>query len=340
MLSFNEIYLTKQQILERISEREIYEYYLGEKVTTDKLVKCCFHKDSNASMGFHTKHNQELKYKCFSCGSNGSVFDFVASLHNCSYHKALKIIQDTFKLSRNGNVDSKYSINNSNNNYNIRDERSLKTLILPTYRPFNIIDYNYWTRYHIPLSLLAKYKIKACSHVYIVTKSGEYKLFAKHRDDNPIYSYKIVGNINSSHYDDQFKIYRPYSDKKGKWVSNTDQFGIQGLEQLPKKGELLIITSSMKDVLVLNLMGYNAIALGGEGNTIPEKILDYLWACFDNIVVFYDNDKAGLKYGKNFSEQIGAGNIYIPVEYETKDISDYVEKYTFIKGIELMKELL
>ena len=333
MIDFDEVYLTSQQILDRISEQAIYEYYLNQSIKDNKLIKCCFHKDSNPSLGFYKTSSNSLNYKCFGCGAQGNVFKFVSDLnHGISFGKTLNIIQKDFRLSKNYALD-KQQCNTFDSSTFIEETFSEenKTQIIPTYRNFNKIDYEYWNQYYIPLELLAKYNVRACTRVYIVKRSGEYLLFAEHSDKNPIYSYQI---------DDSFKIYRPYSDKKGKWASNTDNYSIQGLAQLPDKGELLIITSSLKDVMVLNVMGYNAIALGGEGNNIPEKILDYLWACFDNIVVFYDNDNAGLQYGMRFSEQIGAGNIYIPTQYGRKDISDLVEKYDLETGTKLMKQLL
>lgn len=332
-INFDEIYLTSEQILERVSQKELYEHYSGEKIIEGKLVKCCFHKDSTPSMGFVTL-GTNIIYNCFGCGAKGNIFNFVQRLYNCNYGKAHNIIQKDFKLSKNYGSSYMAPTNGDNiciNGYQ-QDIRREKTEIIPTYRNWNKIDFDYWNKYEIPLELLDRYNIRPCKRVYVVTRTGEYILFAEHTKNNPIYCYHIAGSM---------KIYRPLNPtKKGKWASNCDSFDIQGLEQLPSKGELLIITSSMKDVLVLNLMGYNAIALGGEGNKIPESILDFLWACFDNIVVFYDNDKAGLEYGITLSEEIGAGNIHIPVEIKDKDISDYVDTTSLKEGSKLMKKLL
>jgi 5S rRNA maturation endonuclease (ribonuclease M5) len=123
-------------------------------------------------------------------------------------------------------------------------------------------------------------------------------------------------------------------------LSTTKKTDIQGMKQLPKKGKLLIITSSMKDLLVLKLFSYNAIALGGEGNDIPDKILDYLYACFDEIIIFYDNDKPGLMYGEIMAKRLGTRFIYIPVEFKEKDISDFREVHGEDKTRDLLKKLI
>lgn len=309
------------KVLERISDQSIYEYYLNHPIKSGELYRCCFHDDRDPSLGFKRMSSGTLIYNCFGCGAKGNVFNFVSNLKNISFKEAVKDVVD--------NLDNK--------NYKIVSTPdkiyydTSKTIIRPIKRSFNLIDYNYWKRYYIPLTSLIKYDITASKAVYITQKSGA-TILINETSTNPIYTYQI---------DDTFKIYRPLNNgKKGKWFSNTTSFNIQGLKQLPEKGELLIITSSLKDVMVLDLMGYNAIALGGEGNGIPDKILDYLWDCFDNILIFYDNDEAGMKYADKLSNEIGTGYFHIPIEYSTKDISDFVEEYDFESGKNLISELI
>src|SRR5690606_12979161 len=140
------------------------------------------------------------------------------------------------------------------------------TIITPTYRHFDKFDYDYWTgRYKIPLTLANFFDVRADSKVHMVKKSGDERTCYEIAGYNPMYSYQI---------DDKFKIYRPFSpDKKYKWLSNTRIDNIQGMKQLPERGELLIITSSLKDCMVLRVLGYYAIAPMGEGMIIPEHIM-------------------------------------------------------------------
>lgn len=335
-IDFDREPLTINTILNKVSEQEIYERYLGTSISMNKLYQCCFHKDSTPSLGFYKSKSNNLMFKCFGCGKQGSVFNFVKDLYNIDFRNALNLISKDFRIyDNNDRCSSNTSISSIASMDRVLLDESLlsRTKIIPTYQPFSIIDYNYWNQYHIPLDLLLEYDIRACKLVYIINKLGEYKYWGNYSKTNPVYSFKI---------DDVYKIYKPLNPTKvGKWTSNFGNWHIQGLKQLPAKGELLIITSSMKDVLVLKILGYNAIAPHGEGVNIPDKIVDYLYACFDNMVIFYDNDSAGLEYGNRMSDMIGAGNIHIPIEYDdTKDISDYVKKYGLEAGDELMKELL
>src|SRR5690606_1550824 len=157
--------------------------------------------------------------------------------------------------------------------------------------------------YYIPLHMLYDYDVRATSVVYYTNKLGEYKQYCSHHYKNPIYTYIFD--------EESFKMYRPNNpDKIGKWFTNATNYHLQGMKQLSEHRELLIITSSLKDVMVLKVLGYEAVAPQGEGMNIPDSIMNYLWATSDNIVVFYDNDKAGLKAGLELSESIGAGNMY------------------------------
>ena len=54
------------------------------------------------------------------------------------------------------------------------------------------------------------------------------------------------------------KIYQPYSNFK--WLSNTSASDLQGLSQLPDRGDTLVITKSLKDVMCLDIWDIPAIA--------------------------------------------------------------------------------
>lgn len=318
--------LTGDEILEKVSEEDIYNFYLGTTIKPSKLHKCCFHNDKSPSLGFY-KSKKYLSFNCFGCKEQGNVFNFVSKLYNVNYFEALKIIINDFRLKENKISTQKNIPKVSNSLF----EENKRAEIYPTFRSFSKIDYNVWNRYYLPLDLIYSYDVRACKTVYYRNKLGEYSLYCVNTNQNPVYCY-----IQDNHY----KIYRPLSqDKNGKWLSNMDNWDIQGMKQLPESGDLLIITSSLKDVMVLKILGYYAIAPHGEGMHIPEKIMDYLFATWKRIIIFYDNDKAGIKEAMSLSKQYNIEYIYIPIKYKTKDISDFIELNNIDKSKKLMKKL-
>jgi putative N-acetylmannosamine-6-phosphate epimerase len=104
---------------------------------------------------------------------------------------------------------------------------------------------------------------------------------------------------------------------------------VQGYKQLPNKGERVIITSSLKDVICLHAAGYNAIAMQSEMQVPEQKLVDELKSRFKQIDVLYDNDFAkvnnpGQTMAKKICDLYGFNNICIPTSFESKDPSDLV----------------
>ncbi len=151
-----------------------------------------------------------------------------------------------------------------------------------------------------------------------------------------MYAYKIF---------DKFKIYRPYSEyRKDKWRTNCSAIDIQGYEQLPKNGDLLIITKSLKDVMVLYELGYNAVALQSENDKLNHKIYKDLSERFKRIVILFDNDEPGKDSAIKLADEYNLEYIFIDSSiyslYNVKDISDYICVFGKNKTIELIKSLL
>lgn len=98
--------------------------------------------------------------------------------------------------------------------------------------------------------------------------------------------------------------------------------------------------------MLLREMGYFAIAFNSEGIATKgepasqvEQLITHLQTRFSNVVLFLDNDEAGIKYAKKVSKRYNILSITIPTNLP-KDISDVSAKYGFKKASKLMKKLL
>jgi len=189
-------------------------------------------------------------------------------------------------------------------------------------RQFSELDVAFWRSFYIKEETLSLYKVNAISKYTI---NGLVK--ASYSKESPMYSYKVFN---------KFKIYRPFEPKATKWRGNLSSLDIQGFEQLPESGELLIITKSLKDVMVLHELGYNSIAPSSESISIPEVVMNNLRNRFKKIIIFYDRDRAGLTFARKITKQFEINAIFINKKYKKKDISDYIKKF----GVENTKQLL
>lgn len=319
-IKFEKNKYTTEYILDNIGEERIYNYFLGESIDNTNAHKCCFHEDKTPSLRFKEMKSGQIIYHCFGCGAKGDVFNFVQNLHKIPFKEAVKLIIDTFEYDKTPYIHKK--------TFNVDKEST--TQIMPYFKKFTDLELKYWKAYHITIETLQKYNVYSTSKVFLFNNS---QLELNTTKDNPIFAYKFGKDI--------YKIYRPLNpSKKGKFFSNVSSMDIQGLAQLPSKGKRLFITSSLKDVMVLHELGYNAVAPQGEGIAIPDSILEYLFAIFDEIIVFYDSDDVGIKCAKALNSKYGFKYIYIPEKYKVKDPSDYSKEYGLEETRILIEELI
>ena len=107
------------------------------------------------------------------------------------------------------------------------------------------------------------------------------------------------------------------------------ELDIQGYKQLPKEGDVLFITKSMKDVMCFYEMGIPAISPSSESTFIPNKVLEQLKKRFKRIIILFDRDPAGIKYSRKMSKQTGLEAMFIHKKFKAKDISDAIRDNSY-----------
>lgn len=194
-------------------------------------------------------------------------------------------------------------------------------------RPFNRKDKAYWTDYGITLETLKKYHVAPCRRLAIYENKIAKSVFYE-RPSEPQYSFNFDGN---------YKIYRPYS--KVKWLSNISQTDVQGLKQLPKEEKLLVITKSLKDVMLFQEMSIPAVAPHSEVSFLPAPVLDDLKKRFKTIIIWFDEDKTGKEMATKFSQLHMLRTTFTGIS-EAKDITDYFKLFGATKTQNLLREKL
>ena len=193
----------------------------------------------------------------------------------------------------------------------------------------------YFHQFSITDKTLQKFRVYPAKTVYINKKACY-----KSTKDNPTFVYL--------HDSGHVKTYKPLTDKReDKWGGNSDREDVFGLGHLPRRGRILFVTSSLKDLMVLYEMGFNAIAFNGEGYGLGkgetarfvEKLFNKLDKRFENIVFYLDNDTPGLEYSQKLAQQYKKKYVTNPPN-TPKDISDYVKQKSFYNGKRRIKRLL
>lgn len=305
--------ITIEDILNKVSEYDIYAQYLGT-FKVGLIYNSPFREDKNPSFGVFRGRRGNLMFKDHGTGLCGDVVKFVGTLFNISNYQDIlaKIYKDVI-VSRK--ITKKRMISKV-------EEKPVETVIGIVKQEFNQIDINFWKQFGISLGTLKKFKVSSIQY-YLC--NGIVK--AIYKDNNPMYAYQVY---------DRFKIYRPYGDKYTKWRNNLTEYDIQGYEQLPKTGNILFITKSLKDVMTLYEMGYSAISPSSESTFIPQIALDDVKKRFKRIIILFDRDVCGVRKSRSTSLKTGLEAIFIHKKYKAKDISDAVKAW----GISEIKDWL
>ena len=309
--------ITKEFILANISEEEIFCYYLGITSITKKLIRSRLREDRNPTCGFYRNSKGDLYIHDFATGEFYNCFSLVMQLYSVGYYQALKIIANDFGLKNYDSiVKNAGTIVKNVKRYN-ETEMSKIQIEMKDYTEYEL---NYWNQFGITPKTLKKFKVFSCRSVFLNDN-----LFSIIREPELAFGYyggKLEGR-------ELWRIYYPRNKEKGiRFLTNWPAKKIQGFEALPKTGNLLVITKSMKDCMCLYEFGINAIAPNSENLFIPDTVLEQLKARFKNIVVFYDNDLAGIVNMRKI-KQTHPELIYtwIPRKYNCKDISDVYKTY-------------
>jgi len=193
-------------------------------------------------------------------------------------------------------------------------------------------DAQFWKQWPISKATLEKFFVAPCSWVRI----GSMYININELND-PAYAY-IYGN-------DEVKFYMPGREKKNRFRMNTTF--PHGWLQLPKSGDLVIVSKSQKETMWLSQhMNIPSFGPQAEGH-MPElnKILDAKRR-FTNVLSFMDFERAGAHTMWRLRKEHDIPAIYLGTgKFNTvfegaKDITDYSKMFGELKACRLVDKLI
>lgn len=319
--------LSKELILSRFSEEQLMEYYLHIPIKKG-LFRSPLRNDKQPTCSFYRNRSNILIFKDFATGQHLDVFDIVQSIFKCDYFEALRIIANDFGIIKSKTLHKNHGKINLNP-IKIKDKEISKIQV--EIQEFTDQELKWWKKYGITKDILKHFDVYSCKHVFLNDQ-----LFAASQQHCPVFGYygkKYQG----------LELWRCYFPKRTsfRFITNWPSKKIQGYDQLPKKGKLLVITKSMKDSMCLYSCGITACAPNSENLFISDKVLEDLKSRFENIVVFYDNDRPGLyNMAKIRREHPELTYIFIPRRYGSKDISDFYKDHGRKETLNLIKTFI
>lgn len=333
-VSKGESSVTLSDILEKTTEANILSFYLG--VTE---VPCIIHsplrKDNRPSFGLYSPNGKRIYFVDFATKDRGGIFDLLCQMWGCSYKEVLiRINKDIPKLCSIGTPNvHKHIPCTVRSTIECKKSTDLQCKV----RDWASYDVEYWESYGISLDWLKYAEVYPISHKIIIKNGNKYVFKA----DKYAYAY-----VEHKEGKVTLKVYQPFNKDGYKWSSNIDRSVWSLWTKIPKFGNNLIISSSVKDCLnIMCNLGIPAICMQGEGYKPKPQIIEELKSRYKNIILFYDNDynnpdNPGKKDSIELSLEYNLKRVEIPVKYESKDPSDLFKKYGRNRYLEIMNEIL
>lgn len=326
--------LNYQELLEFYKEEAIYIFYLGDSFCVNRFIKSPFpdREDSTPSFKLRYKNNMLIwhdfgdpKSASFTKSIVGFVMRYFID-EKLTYSQAMeRIMSDMEGFSVKDGILKEL------------EQIRAKSYKVPTKgitirKEMQEFERAVWDKLGVSPGILDRYDTKGVSEVFI-----DGKLWRKASKYDPIFAYIL----NREADDYSFQVYRPLSeDKLTKFRDHNVEGYLFGLKQLPEKGEVLIITKSCKDVLVLASRGYHAICPFSEASYVHLlSILPSLFNRFQRVYIMYDPDPAGIGYANKVIEEFDGAlqNIHIPDHFQ-KDPADNVIAGLEKQFFEFLKE--
>lgn len=304
--------LTAKFIFEHVSEEEIYEAF-GLKVQREKF-RAPYRNDRKPDCKFYRSwKNGKLYMHDYAGHFHGDCFDYVMFDQRCNFNDALHKIAARFNLipSSSGVIERKPVITE------IKIEKmtcSLKVKRLAwtdAHRAF-------WNRWDFYPSTLDFFQISPVERVWL--------------NDKPVFWYGYAREISFCYWfgDTDYKVYFPTRSKYRFLHSNPNI--LQGYQQLPRSGEVLIVTKSLKDVAKLYEFGIPAVAPMAETQILTRDQFEDLSSRFNNIFSLYDIDKLPcVRSMQQMKKLYGIKPLFfysrMRRDLQPKDFTDFYEKY-------------
>ena len=302
--------LTQESILKRISEYDVYKFYMVGNWKPNHVTHSPFREDPTPSFLISNKYGN-LGYIDFGDSRfRGDCFNFVKQMFDFpTLDTTLKKIDKDFGLGiSSGIISSDYKkIISAYKQPESAGKRYVKIQVQP--KRFTKEDLAYWNMFHQGIDDLKQ------EHVYSIKKIFLNKKRFSFKENELTFGY---------YYDGFWKLYRPYENKKRKWLPNNVPITtMDGRKNLVKdKGAFIL--GSKKDYMVMKKVYPSACATQNEGVAcFSVENVDFIKENSSHQILGYDSDIAGVKSSQEITKMFGFDYCNVPRKFLAEGINDW-----------------
>jgi len=316
--------LTMETILNRVSEFTIYSYYMPNKDwELNKVTKSPFCEDKNPSFIIGNKYGHLTHIAFNDSEKRGDCFNFVQQLFGLnSLNDVLEKIDLDLGLGFRG-IQKDYGKISSE--YKQPEVTKRNTLIQVSVRAFTHEELAYWNSYHQDRSDLKANNIYSIKTLYF--NKRKFPL----RETDLRFGY---------FYEGFWKIYRPFANKRSKWMPNNVPITMMDGKEDIKGCDTAFINKSKKDYMVMKKVFPCSCAVQNEGIACfsPENV-EYIKSNSKSAILSFDSDITGVKNSQQITELFGFGYCNVPKKYLAEGIKDWAD-LARIHGLDAVEEVL
>ena len=305
--------LTPQAVLQKISEYDIFRWYMPEKGwKINQATFSPFRHENNPSFMIGNRKGFLSFIDFADTSKRGDCFTFVKMLHNLSnMDDVLRMIDRDFGLG--------FLPNTATGEYKVitkeykqpEDVGKRYSVIQVITRKFTQEELSYWNDYHQSLDDLR------ANNVYAIKKLYFNKQLFPLKDTELRFGYL---------YDGHWKIYRPFADKKSKWVPNNVPITAMDGKENIVNCKIAFINKSKKDYMVMKKVFPCSCAVQNEGlGCFSDKNVEYLKANSDRQILSFDSDETGVHNSKQITELFNFEYTNVPRRYLSEGIKDWAD---------------
>jgi hypothetical protein len=318
--------LTPDTIFQRITQYDIFRYYMPNKDwKINHVTHSPFRKDVHPSFMIGNRGGNLTFIDFANTAYKGDCFTFLKMLYGIDMNNVLLMIDRDFGLGLSGEATSTAVYKQIKAAYKQPEElgkRYANIQVIP--RKFTNLELKYWNEFHQDIQDLRDNNVFSISKVYLNKQLFHLK------EDELRFGY---------YYDGHWKIYRPYADKKVKWIpNNVPIHTMEGLSNI-KGSEFAFINKSKKDYMVVKKLLQSTCAIQNEGIAcFTEENVQYLRDNSKRQILSFDSDVTGVENSQQITQIFGFDYCNVPRQYLSEDIKDWAE-LARVKGMATVERI-
>jgi hypothetical protein len=303
--------LNAETILAEYPQEQIMEHYTGVPIQLNIRFLSPLREDHNPSCGYFYTKDGTLVLKDFAGFFSGGCFKVVMAMFRLNYGETLRRIATDFGMIEGVRVQRKEYPHLA------EAKEASSTTIAIRKRWYNAEDAEFWKPFGISRDTLIHF---LCVPVELLWLND--RIIYNYKPGDPAYAY--------CYGDGNYKIYFP-KRKANRFICNTTV--VQGYQVERDFSKGVVITKSMKDVMVLHEHGITAVAPQSETVYPDPYWIAELKEQAPIVVSLYDFDRAGVAMANYMRKNYGITPYFLTngrfgsFNYRAKDISDYAHDF-------------